>query len=99
MLHPLKTARGEKNTGSLHPDIHFCSLPECYESREFFDAYMRFGGMLSIADIGLDQEKALMLLEGIYSTVIVRDILEREKLRSQKRITDSVLLKKLLGDV
>lgn len=67
-----------------------------YEIREIFDAYMRFGGMPGIADVGLDQEKALVLLEGIYSTVIVRDILEREKRRRQKNITDPVLLKKIV---
>ena len=67
-----------------------------YEIREIFDAYMRFGGMPGIADVGLDQEKALLLLEGIYSTVIVRDILEREKRRGQKNITDPVLLKKIV---
>lgn len=71
-------------------------LGERYELREVFDAYMRFGGMPGIADVGLDQEKALMLLEGIYSTVIVRDILERENRRGQKRITDSVLLRKIV---
>ena len=64
---------------------------ERYELRDVFDAYMRFGGMPGIADIGLDQEKALMLLEGIYSTVIMRDILERES-----RITDPILLKKII---
>lgn len=69
---------------------------EHYELREVFDAYMKFGGMPGIADIGLDQEKALMLLEGIYSTVFVRDILERENRRGQKRITDPVLLKKIV---
>lgn len=58
---------------------------EQYELREIFDAYMRFGGMPGIADVGLDQEKALMLLEGIYSTVIMRDILERENLRGRKK--------------
>lgn len=67
-----------------------------YEIREIFDAYMRFGGMPGIADVGLDQEKALVLLEGIYSTVIMRDILERENRRDQKRITDPVLLKKIV---
>ena len=67
-----------------------------YEIREIFDAYMRFGGMPGIVDVGLDQEKALVLLEGIYSTVIVRDILEREKRRGQKNITDPVLLKKIV---
>lgn len=29
-----------------------------------------------IADVGLEQEKALSLLDGIYSTVMIRDILE-----------------------
>lgn len=69
---------------------------ERYELKEIFDAYMRFGGMPGIADIGLDQEKAFVLLEGIYSTVIMRDILERENRRGQKRITDPVLLKKIV---
>ena len=68
----------------------FDQTGEHYELREVFDAYMR------IADIGLDQEKALVLLEGIYSTVIMRDILERENRKGQKRITDPVLLKKIV---
>ncbi|WP_293729372.1 ATP-binding protein [uncultured Phascolarctobacterium sp.] len=69
---------------------------EHYEISEVFDAYMRFGGMPGIADVGLEQEKALMLLEGIYSTVIMRDILERERRRGQKRISDPILLKKIV---
>lgn len=69
---------------------------ERYELREVFDAYMRFGGMPGIADVGLNQEKALTLLDGIYSTVIVRDILEREKRRGQRQITDAVLLRKII---
>ena len=69
---------------------------ERYELRDVFDAYMRFGGMPGIVDIGLDQEKALMLLEGIYSTVIMRDILERENRKGQSRITNPVLLKKII---
>ncbi len=69
---------------------------ELYEIKDIFDAYMRFGGMPGIADIGLNQEKALTLLEGIYSTVIMRDILERENRRGQKRITDPILLKKIV---
>ena len=69
---------------------------EHFELRDVFDAYMRFGGMPGIADVGLDQENALMLLEGIYSTVIVRDILERENRRGQKQITDPILLRKIV---
>ena len=69
---------------------------EEYEIRDVFDAYMRFGGMPGIAEIGLDQDKAFALLDGIYSTVITRDILERENLRSQKRISDPILLRKII---
>ena len=69
---------------------------ERYELREIFDAYMRFGGMPGLADVGLDQEKALALLEGIYSTVVIRDILEREKRRGRRQITDPVLLRKII---
>lgn len=69
---------------------------ERYELREVFDAYMRLGGMPGISDMGLDQEKALLLLEGIYSTVVMRDILERESRRGQRKITDPVLLKKII---
>ena len=74
----------------------FDTKGELYTLREVFDAYMRFGGMPGIADLGLDQEKALALLEGIYSTVVVRDILEREKRRGQRQITDSELLRKIV---
>lgn len=67
-----------------------------YETREVFDAYLRFGGMPGIADVGLDQERAFALLDGIYSTVIMRDILEREKRRGQRQITDAALLRKII---
>ena len=76
--------------------IAFDASGERYELREVFDAYLRFGGMPGIADVGLDQERALTLLDGIYSTVVVRDILEREKRRGQRQITDPVLLRKII---
>ena len=69
---------------------------DSYDLREVFDAYLRFGGMPGIADVGLDQERALTLLDGIYSTVVVRDILEREKRRGQRQITDPILLRKII---
>ena len=69
---------------------------ERYDLRDTFEAYMRLGGMPGIAEVGLNQERALVLLDGIYSTVIVRDILEREKRRGQKSITDPMLLRKII---
>lgn len=88
-----------KETRSAFGNVHkrvFDKNGEQYELREAFEAFMRFGGMPGIADVGLDQEKALSLLDGIYSTVVVRDILEREKRRGQKRITDPILLRKII---
>ena len=67
-----------------------------YSLKEAFEAYLRFGGMPIIKDVGLNQEKAYMLLEGVYNTVITRDILEREKRKNQKNINDVLLLKKII---
>ena len=69
---------------------------ERYELHEVFDAFMRFGGMPGIVDVGLDQDKALSLLDGIYSSVVMRDILEREKRRGFKHISDPLLLRKII---
>ncbi|MDO5044711.1 MAG: ATP-binding protein [Coriobacteriia bacterium] len=66
------------------------------ELKDLFDAYMRYGGMPGIAEIGFEQDKAMILLDGIYSTVVVRDILEREKRRGQKQINDAELLRKIV---
>ena len=69
---------------------------ESYEPQELLDAYLRFGGMPGIADVGLDIDRALTLLDGVYSTVVVRDILERERRRGQRQITDPDLLRKII---
>ena len=69
---------------------------EPVEWNELFEAYMHSGGMPGIADVGLVQDKALALLDGIYSTVVVRDILERERRRGQRQITDPVLLRRII---
>ena len=38
--------------------------------------------MPGFSDVGLDQEKTLVLLDKIYSTVVIRDILEKGCFRS-----------------
>ena len=94
-FHDFEVRETQSALGGLRRQI-FDKNGERYELREAFDAFMRFGGMPGIADVGLDQEKALTLLDGIYSTVVVRDILEREKRRGQRQITDPVLLRKII---
>lgn len=94
-FHDFEVRETHSALGGFHRQV-FDKNGERYELREVFDAFMRFGGMPGIADVGLDQEKALTLLDGIYSTVVVRDILEREKRRGQRQITDPVLLRKII---
>lgn len=94
-FHDLELSETESALGGMRKQVSDKSGLS-YELREVFDAYLRYGGMPGIADVGLNQEKALTLLEGIYNTVIVRDILERERIRGLRQLTDPVLLKKIV---
>ena len=94
-FHGFEVRETKSALGGMRKQV-FDGSGERYDLRDVFDAYMRFGGMPGIADVGLNQEKALSLLDGIYSTVVVRDILEREKRRGQQRITDPILLRKII---
>ncbi len=89
-LKEYKTPIGKKKKKAVNEN------DEIVEIRDLFDAYMRYGGMPGIADIGLDQDKVMTLLDGVYSTVVVRDILEREKRRGIRQITDAELLRKII---
>lgn len=69
---------------------------EIFDPKELYEAYAKFGGMPMLADVGLEQDKVTAALDGVYSAVVVRDILEREKRKGQRTITDSLLLRKLM---
>ena len=69
---------------------------EIYDAKELFDAYARFGGMPMLADIGLEIDRVTAALDGVYSAAVVNDILEREKRKGQRTITDAVLLRKII---
>ncbi len=94
-FHGYEVKEKKSPTGELRKRIYDKS-GENYDPKELFEAYMKFGGMPGIADIGLDTDKVLALLDGIYSTVVIRDILEREKRRGQRQITDAELLRKII---
>lgn len=69
---------------------------EVCDPKELYEAYAKFGGMPMLADVGLELDRVSATLEGVYSAVVVRDILEREKRKGQRTITDSLLLRKLV---
>ena len=69
---------------------------ESYDIKELFEAYTTFGGMPSLTEVPLELDKALIILDGIYSSVVIRDILEREKQKGRRQVTDSSLLRKII---
>ena len=69
---------------------------EIYEVRELFDTYVKFGGMPMLADVGLQIDRVTAALDGMYSAAVVNDILEREKRKDRKNITDPILLRKII---
>lgn len=69
---------------------------EIYEARELFDTYAKFGGMPMLADVGLEIDRVTAALDGVYSAAVVNDILERERRKDLKKITDPILLRKII---
>jgi len=54
-----------------------------------FILYAKYGGMPAVAEYSFNEKMIYEMLEGVYNTVIVKDVVQRSK------ITDSILLKKL----
>lgn len=77
----------------------YCQLKEKNNYDELFAEYMQNGGFPYIAQIDDSKEKADMYLEGIYNTIIIKDIEERQKRRennpNKRKITDLSLLRNI----
>jgi predicted AAA+ superfamily ATPase len=54
-----------------------------------FLLYVKYGGMPAVAEYNFNEKMIYEMLEGVYNTVIIKDIIQRNK------ITDYTLLKKL----
>lgn len=69
------------------------------ETEQGFAEYLRTGGMPYVAAMNRTEEKVDTYLEGIYNTVIVRDIEDRQARKendiSKRKITDIALLKSI----
>lgn len=63
------------------------------DKEEAFQKYIKTGGFPYINQIQLLNEQIDMYLEGIYNTVIVKDIEERINRKNSKNVTDIALLK------
>ena len=94
-FHGYRVEEYKSLTGKLKKRIKD-SNGENFDPKELYEAYAKFGGMPILADVGLEQDRVTAALDGVYSAVVVRDILEREKRKGQRTITDSLLLRKLM---
>lgn len=93
-FHGYRVSERKTVTGQLKKRITD-SEGEVFDPKELYEAYAKFGGMPMLADVGLEMDRVSATLEGVYSAVVVRDILEREKRKDQRNVADSMLLRKL----
>lgn len=77
----------------------FCELKGGSDKDALLAEYMKNGGLPYIAKLSGDTEKVDMYLEGIYNTIIVKDIEERQKRKekdsNKRKINDIALLKNI----
>lgn len=68
---------------------------------EVFKRYLTYGGMPAIATLATTQEEHSTYMAGVYDAVITRDIMNRERQKNQSKITNPMLLERIvsfLGD-
>ena len=77
----------------------FCELKPSEDKDGLFVEYMKNGGLPYVTSLGNDSEKIDTYLEGIYNTIIVKDIEERQRRRendpNKRKINDLALLKNI----
>lgn len=75
----------------------YCQLQPDGEKDALFAAFLQDGGFPYIASMNRSKEKIDMYLEGIYNTIIIKDIEERQRRReadpNRRKVTDIALLK------
>lgn len=77
----------------------YCEATGNLSSDALFADYMKYGGFPYISNMNRSNEKVDMYLEGIYNTVIINDIDERQRRKemdpSKRKINDISLLKSI----
>lgn len=77
----------------------YCELKGGADREALLAEYMKNGGLPYIAKLAGEMEKVDMYLEGIYNTIIVKDIEERQKRKehdpNKRKINDIALLKNI----
>lgn len=70
--------------------LDFYDFPTSASTDEKFQKYLQFGGMPVLSEYKFNEARSMQDLEGIYSTVILRDVLQRNEK------ADQIVLQKLM---
>lgn len=70
--------------------LDFYNFPANASTDEKFQKYLQFGGMPVLSEYKFNEPRSMQALEGIYSTVILRDVLQRNEK------ADQIVLQKLM---
>lgn len=77
----------------------YCEVKKGQDKEQLLSDYMRNGSLPYVATIDDAADKVDMYLEGIYNTIIIKDIEERQKRResdpNRRKVTDIALLKNI----
>lgn len=68
-------------TLSFKEFIQFHEFSEEESKEEIFSLYLKYGGFPSVADLGMNQEIVNSFLEGVYNTVILKDVIQRNSIK------------------
>lgn len=74
----------------------FDASGEIVLTQDLLARFMTYGGMPAIANLGTTQGEHESYMESLYESVVVRDIMNRERRASERRISDPALLRKLV---
>ena len=75
---------------SFQEFMDFHVFEESVIEEEKFERYLMFGGMPAAAEYGFQQQRINEMLEGVYSTVVLKDVVARNN------INDPALLQKIV---
>lgn len=77
----------------------YCELVSGNDKESLFAEYMRFGSLPYIASLDPVSEKADIYLEGIYNTIIIKDIELRQQRKerdpNKRKVSDTTLLRNI----
>lgn len=70
-----------------------------FRPEDLFELYLEFGGMPAISNVGMTPSRAMPIMEGIYSALVLRELIELPPGRGGKKIEDIGLLRDIINEM